>query len=78
MKDAIVETTLPEGRNMKKVKYPIKSREYDGYLVTFKVEKTPTEDFTIVFHTGDQTVKYIYKDKTLIFRGEDIRFTLHD
>jgi len=78
VKDAIIETNLPEGGNIKKVKYPIKSREYDGYLVTFVVEKSATEDFTIVFHTGDKTVTYIFEDKTLLFRGKAIRFALHD
>ena len=78
VKDAIVESTLPEGNARKTVKYPILSREYNGYEATFHVKKGASEEFDIVFHTGDQTVTYIFNDKTVIYRGNAVRFTLHD
>lgn len=78
VKDAIVESTLPDGRAKKTVKYPIVSREYDGYEVRFLVKKGASEEFTIVFHTGDQTVTYFFDDKTVLYKGDQVRFTLHD
>lgn len=78
VKDAIIESSMPEGRAREQVKYPIVSREYDGYDVTFRVKKGASEEFDIIFHTGDQSVTYIFDDKTVIYRGNAIQFALHD
>lgn len=77
-KDAIIESNLPDGRSKSDVKYPIISREYDGYETTFHVRKGATDEFDIVFHSGNNSVTYIYDDKKVIYRGKDVRFTLHD
>ncbi len=78
VKDAIIESTLPEGHSKKTVKYPIISREYEGYEITFHVKKGSSLEFDIVFNTDDQSVTYIYDDKKVIYRGNNVRFTLHD
>ncbi|MDB2656450.1 hypothetical protein N9Y60_00185 [Crocinitomicaceae bacterium] len=77
-KDAIIESNLPEGRSKSDIKYPIISREYDGYETRFHVKKGASEVFDIVFHSGDNSVTYIYDGKTVIYRGSAVRFTLHD
>ncbi|MCR9172383.1 MAG: hypothetical protein NXI10_07835 [bacterium] len=77
-KDAIIESTLPEGRSKSDVQYPILSRDYDGYEITFHVKKGASEEFDIVFHTGDKSVTYNYPNKMVIYRGSAVRFTLHD
>jgi hypothetical protein len=77
-KDAIIESNLPEGRSKNDVSYPIISREYDGYETTFHVKKGSTVEFDIVFNSGDDSVTYIYDEKTVIYRGSAVRFTLHD
>lgn len=77
-KDAIIESTLPEGRAKSDVQYPIISREYEGYEIKFHVKKGASEEFDIVFHTGDNSVTYIYDSKKVIYRGSAVRFTLHD
>ncbi|GAB5416615.1 MAG: hypothetical protein Crog4KO_34390 [Crocinitomicaceae bacterium] len=78
VKDAIIESTMPPGRTRTNVKYPITAREYDGYFITFDVKKSATESFQIVFHTGDRTVTYIFDERTVIYKGENVKFTLHD
>ncbi|XOV66831.1 MAG: hypothetical protein ACFHU9_14490 [Fluviicola sp.] len=77
-KDAIIESTLPEGRSKSDISYPIISREYDGYKTTFHVKKGANQEFDIVFHSGNNSVTYIYDGKTVIYRGSAVRFTLHD
>lgn len=78
VKDAIIESSMPQGQTRTNVKYPITSREYDGYFVTFNVTKSTTEAFQIVFHTGDRTVTYIFEDRKVIYKGNNVKFTLHD
>lgn len=78
VKDAIIESTMPPGRTRTNVKYPITSRTYEGELVTFNVKKSTSESFQIVFNTGKRTVTYIFDDKVLTYKGENITFTLHD
>lgn len=78
VKDAIIESTMPDGRPRKNISYPIVSREYDGHEVRFRVKKNASEEFTIVFHNGDQSVTYLFEDKTVFYKGEQVRFTLHD
>lgn len=78
VKDAIIESSMPEGRPRKNIKYPILSREYNGYEVTFHVRKNADEEFDIVFHTGDHSVTYILDDKKVTYRGKGVRFALHD
>ena len=77
-KDAIIESTMPQDKTRQNVKYPIISRDYSGYDTRFVVAKSATEEFTIVFNSEARTVTYLFENYTVMYKGENVTFTLHD
>lgn len=74
--DDILESTLNIYGNRVDIKYPVVSRVYDGYIKEYIVSGRDIDDFTIQFHSRDNTVVYVYSDKTIVYRGEHINFDL--
>ncbi|NRA10704.1 MAG: hypothetical protein HRT57_01965 [Crocinitomicaceae bacterium] len=74
--DYIIESTLNSSGKKIDSKYPVVSRTYEGYIKEYVVSPLNDDDFTIRFHTGDNTVTYIYPNKTIIYKGRHIKFYL--
>ena len=58
------------------IQYPVVSRDFNGYVKEYVVDNKDLGNFTIRFHSGDKTVSYIYADRTILYRGENIKFKL--
>lgn len=70
--DYIIESKLNSASLKSDSKYPDVGRTYEGYIVS----GLNISDFTIRFHTGNNTVTYIYPDKTIVYKGKYIQFNL--
>lgn len=70
--DYIIESKLNSASLKSDSKYPVVGRTYEGYIVS----GLNISDFTIRFHTGKNTVTYIYPNKTIVYKGKYIQFNL--
>ena len=66
--DYIIESKLNSASLKSDSKYPVVGRTYEGYIVS----GLNISDFTIRFHTGKNTVTYIYPNKTIVYKGKYI------
>lgn len=74
--DYIIESKLNSGGMKSDSKYPVVGRSYEGYIKEYVVSGMNIDDFTIRFHTGDNTVTYVYPNKTIVYKGKYIKFNL--
>jgi hypothetical protein len=74
--DYIIESKLNSGGMKSDSKFPVVSRSYEGYIKEYVVSGMNMDDFTIRFHTGENTVSYIYPNKTVVYKGKYIKFNL--
>lgn len=76
--DAIVESKKGAKGGVSEVKYVIQDRMTDGFVKEYEVRDLSGEEFTIRFHSRDRIVTYIYADKTVMYRGKNIRFNFEE
>jgi hypothetical protein len=74
--DYIIESKLNSAGSKSDSKYPVVGRTYEGYIKEYVVSGLNIDDFTIRFHTGDNTVTYIYPNKTIDYKGKYIKLNL--
>jgi hypothetical protein len=74
--DYILESKLTINGEKIDIKYPVISREYNGFIKEYVVKKSDVENFTIRFNSENHSVTYIYAQKKVVHKGRHIKFDL--
>lgn len=72
--DKILESKLHNFGNKSDSKYQISSRIHEGSMKEYTVVGRDRNEFKIRFNNDSNTVTYLYPNKTIIFKGENLKF----